>query len=136
MVEQEVLTEEEIMTRHDRGGTAKDFFEHYDLGTIMGAENDIVYQLIQDVREEPDPPTDSIFDNIYPPFPDVQEPIAGERTTNITYGGAIQAALSHIIADKGGVLWGEDVANLGGVMQATAGLAARHPERVLGFSSQ
>ena len=29
--------------------------------------------------EEPDPPTDSIFDNIYPPFPDVQEPIAGEQ---------------------------------------------------------
>ena len=131
LVEQEVLTKEEIMMRHERGGTAKDFFEHYDLGTIMGEENDIVYQLIQEVREEPDPPTDSIFDHIYPPFPEVQEPIAGERTTNITYGGAIRAALNHIIADKGGVLWGEDVANLGGVMQATAGLAARHPERVL-----
>ena len=40
--------------------------------------------------------------------------------------------LSIALIDRhGGVLWGQDVARLGGVMQATAGLKDRYPDRVL-----
>jgi 2-oxoisovalerate dehydrogenase E1 component len=75
------------------------------------------------------PADDSITENIYPPFPEVEEHPA-EGTTNITYAGAIRAALAHIVDKKGGVIWGQDIARLGGVMQATAGLQKRFPDRV------
>ena len=67
-----------------------------------------------------------IFDNIYPPFPDVQ-PIAGERSTNITYGGGHPAALSHIISR--GVLWGE-VLPIWVVPASNSGTSSTSSERV------
>jgi pyruvate/2-oxoglutarate/acetoin dehydrogenase E1 component len=70
-----------------------------------------------------------VSDHIYAPFPEVTEaPSAGQ--TNITYGGAIRAAMDHILSSRPGAIWGQDVARLGGVMQATAGLQGKHPGRI------
>ena len=130
LVAQGVLTQDEILTRLE-GQSGQDFFVHHSLGTIMGAEDVQVRALIEQVRAEPDPPTDSIEEHIYAPFPEVSEPAAPARETNITYGGAIRAAISNIIGRHGGVMWGQDVAELGGVMQASAGVLKAHPEHII-----
>ena len=129
LVEMGVLKEEDILSRHDRG-TTKDFFDHHDLGTVMDQCNEEIKQLITRIRKEPDPDPASIFDHIHAPFPQVQEATPSGPKTAITYGGAIRAAIDNIISHHNGAVWGQDIAKLGGVMQATAGLAAKHPERI------
>lgn len=129
LVKRGVLTEEECLKRLE-GQSGQDFFVHHDLGTIMGGVDEEVREALDRVRAEPDPSTDTIEDHIYPPFPEVTEPAPTGRQTNITYGGAIRAALSNIIEHHNGVMWGQDVAKLGGVMQASAGVLSRHPERI------
>ncbi len=128
LVQQGVLDKDQVLRRIQ--GSGRDFFAHHDLGAVMKDEDDTVKVLIDKVREEPDPPPDSILEHIRAPFPDVTE-TPGQGTTNITYGGAIRAALDHIISNHGGVIWGQDVGRLGGVMQATAGLKAKHPDRII-----
>ena len=127
LVEMGVLEDGDQMERVE--GEGRDFFAHHQLGRVMGQEDESIRALFESVRAEPDPPLDSIYENIRPPLPEVTE-VAVAGQTNITYGGAIRAALDHIIADKGGVMWGQDVAKLGGVMQASAGLLAKHPGKV------
>ena len=128
LVERGVLEEKEVLRRIQAQG--RDFFAHHDLGTIGREQEELVRSLFARVREEPDPPADSILSHIHAPFPDVVES-PGEGSTNITYAGAIRAALAHIIGEKGGAMWGQDVARLGGVMQATAGIAARFPGKII-----
>lgn len=128
LVEMGVLTEDQILKRNP--GSGRDFFAHHLLGEIGTAQDELLRSLLAKVKDEPEPPIESITENIYAPFPEVVE-TPGEGTTNITYAGAIRAALSHIIEDQGGVMWGQDVAKLGGVMQASAGLLARHPGKVV-----
>ena len=123
-----VLKTDEIVKRIK--GSGQDYFKHHDLGTIMGEENDYLVELEATVRSEPEPPASSIHDHIRAPFPTVVETPTVDRVTNITYGGAIRAALDNIIANHGGVMWGQDVAKLGGVMQASAGLLSKHPDRI------
>lgn len=64
------------------------------------------------------------------PFPEVEER-PGEGTTNITYAGAIRAALHQIIDEQNGAIWGQDVGRLGGVMQATAGIKGARADRII-----
>ncbi|WP_428268619.1 alpha-ketoacid dehydrogenase subunit alpha/beta [Haliangium sp.] len=128
LVERGHLDQEDVLKRID--GEGRDFFSHHELGRIMEAEARALQALIGEIRDEPDPPVSSITENIYPPFPEVVER-SGPGQTAITYAGAIRAAIGHIIERRGGVLWGQDVARLGGVMTATAGLARRFPERVI-----
>ena len=73
LVDRGVLNDTDIMKRHDRGQT-KDFFDHHDFGTILTEINEELRALIEMVRAEPDPPVDSIHENIMAPFPDVSEP--------------------------------------------------------------
>lgn len=128
LVEMGVLQEEDIVKRIK--GEGRDYFAHHDPGTVMSAQIEDMKKLIEQVRDEPEPAPESMFEHIYPPFPEVQEAEV-EGQTVITYAGAIRAAASNIISNHGGVLWGEDVARLGGVMTATAGLQARHPDRII-----
>jgi len=111
-------------------GQGRDFFAHHELGRIMAAEDAEMQRIFAEVRAEADPPTDSVLERIHAPFPEVVEH-PGQGTTNITYAGAIRAALDHILSRRGGVMWGQDIARLGGVMQASAGLLARHPGKVI-----
>ncbi len=128
LVELGHLEESEILKRVP--GEGRDFFAHHEPGSIMQVEIDMVKQTIDQVRAEPDPPVDSVLDHIYRPFPAVEEKW-GEGQTVITYAGAIRAAVDNIVTNHGGLLWGQDVGDLGGVMTATAGLKAKHPDRIL-----
>lgn len=130
----EALAERGLLGDEDRlqriSGSGRDFFSHHEPGKVMAEEIDFVRQIIEQVRSEPEPPAESIFENIYPPFPEVGER-PGEGRTQITYAGAIRAAIDNIVSLKNGVLWGQDVGRLGGVMTATAGLKAKHPDRII-----
>lgn len=128
LVERGLLHEDDVIQRVEAQG--RDFFAHHALGRVMDQEARDVQAIIDQVRAEPDPPLSSVETRIYPPFPDVRETPAPGRTS-ITYAGAIRSALSHIIERHGGVVWGEDVARLGGVMTATAGLKRAHPDRII-----
>ncbi len=112
-------------------GEGRDFFAHHELGTIMAAEDAEVRRILDQVRAEPEPPPESVMENIRAPFPDLPESNPGPGTTNISYAGAIRAAIRNIIAGHNGVVWGQDVGRLGGVMTATAGLQKLFPDRVL-----
>ena len=129
LVESGLLTGADVLTRTE--GQGRDFFAHHALGRIMDEESKSVQRLIDQVRAEPDPPAASLEENIYPPFPTARETTPGPGRTAISYAGAIRSALHHLIERKGGVVWGQDVARLGGVMTATAGLKHAHPDRVL-----
>jgi len=129
LVAKGILEEADILRRIE--GTGRDFFAHHDLGRIMGHQNEEVTVLFAEVRAEPDPPPDSILEHIHPPFPEVTEPPPAEGQTNITYAAAIRSALDHLLENCGGVIVGQDVGGLGGVMQATAGLHRRHESRVI-----
>lgn len=129
LVDLEVLEEGEVLKRLE-GQSGQDFFVHHELGAIMAEADRQVREGLDTVRAEADPEPESIQENIYPPFPEVSEPAPTGRQTNITYGGAIRAAISNIIEHHNGVMWGQDVAKLGGVMQASAGVLQRHPERI------
>lgn len=128
LVERGVLEPEDIVRRKE--GEGRDYFAHHEPGRIMEQQIEEIRSIIRQVRDEPDPKPEEIDKHVYAPFPEVtEEPTSG--TTQVTYAGAIRGALDHIIRDHGGVVWGEDVARLGGVMTATAGLASRHPGRII-----
>ena len=128
LVEKGVLEEADTLRR--KQGEGRDFFAHHEAGRIMEEEIDNIRSIISQVRGEAEPDPESIFEHIYAPFPNVEETVA-EGRTNITYAGAIRSALDHIIRDHNGVVVGQDVGRLGGVMTATAGLQAKHPDRVI-----
>jgi 2-oxoisovalerate dehydrogenase E1 component len=129
LVERGVLDEADVLKRIE--GTGRDFFAHHDMGRVMGREDEDVKAIFDSVRAEPEPPLDSVMEHIRPPLPQVTEPPTGEGTTNVTYGGAIRSALDHILENHNGLILGQDVGRLGGVMQATAGLKNRYPTRVI-----
>jgi len=129
LVEKGILAEGDVLRRVE--GKGRDFFAHHDLGRIMAEEDAEARALLEQVRKEPEPPPESIFEHIHAPFPTLAETPPGEGTTHVTYAGAVRSALDKLIARKNGLLLGQDVAKLGGVMQASAGLLARHPDRVV-----
>ncbi len=129
LVDRGVLEEGDIVTRRT-GTSGRDYFTHHDLGEIMQAETNRIGAMLEGIRGEPDPDPARLDDFVYPAFPTVREPSHVGQTC-VSYAGAVRAALDHIIEHRGGVVWGQDVARLGGVMTATAGLAARHPGRVI-----
>lgn len=115
-------------------GEGRDFFAHHDLGNIMGRQDEDLKAIIDQVRAEADPPPESVFEFVRKPYAVVPEPVADAATapqTNITYAGAIRAALANIIQHHGGALWGQDVGRLGGVMTATAGLKKKFPDKII-----
>ena len=130
----EKLEERRLLKKADRlqriQGEGRDFFSHHEPGTIMAEEIELVRQIIAQVRTEPEPPSDSINEYIYPPFPEVRE-TPGTGQTNISYAGAVRAAIANICQNYNGVLWGQDVGKLGGVMTATAGLQKKFPDRII-----
>ena len=129
LVKQGLLKAEDVMTREP--GEGRDFFAHHVLGRVMEAENEKVRAWIDQVRDEPHPDPASIHEHTYAPFPDHAETSPGEGTTGVSYAGAIRSALDKLITRHNGVICGQDVGRLGGVMTATAGLKSRHPDRVI-----
>jgi 2-oxoisovalerate dehydrogenase E1 component len=129
LVERDLLGERDVLKRIK--GEGRDFFAHHDLGNVMSRQDEEVRSLVDQVRAEADPPPESVFEHIRAPFSDVAESATGVGQTNISYAGAIRAALKHIITLHNGALWGQDVGRLGGVMTATAGLKKLFPDRII-----
>ncbi len=132
LVKAGLLSDRDVLKRVK--GEGRDFFAHHDLGNIMGRQDEELKAILDQVRAEADPPPESVMENIRKPYPSCAEPVADAATapqTNITYAGAIRAALQNILTNHGGALWGQDVGRLGGVMTATAGLKKRFPDRVI-----
>jgi 2-oxoisovalerate dehydrogenase E1 component len=129
LVERGVLAPEDVMRRVPAQG--RDFFAHHELGRIMSEEDEQIRGMLTSIRDEPHPDPSTIFDHIRPPFPDVTETAPGVGTTNVSYSGALRSAIDKLITRRNAMMCGQDVGRLGGVMQASAGLKARHPNRVV-----
>ncbi len=129
LVEKGILKKDEILERIE--GEGRDFFAHHELGSIMSEENEQIRQMLDQVRSEPHPDPETLFDHTYAPFPTQPETDPGPGSTAVTYAGAIRSALDKLIDRQNGLIVGQDVGKLGGVMTATAGLQKRHPERVI-----
>lgn len=129
LVQRGVLREEERLVR--RIGQGREFFAHHVLGEIMAEEDENIRRIIEQVRAEPEPDPAKLAEHIYPPFPTRAETQPGPGQTQVTYAGAIRAALDKLMVRQGGQAIGQDIGRLGGVMTATAGLKARHPQSVV-----
>ncbi len=128
LVAKGMLTQRDVLTRTK--GEGRDFFAHHELGNVMGRQDEEVRAILDQVRGEADPPPESVMENIRKPFAEFAEP-PQSGATNITYAGAIRAAINNILRDMPSALWGQDVGRLGGVMTATAGLKKRYPDRII-----
>ena len=125
-----ILTEAQICKRIEGSGT--DYFNHHELGEVMKAEDDRVCQILEETWAEPESDPETIYQHIYPAFPEVEESQPGEGQTVIPYNAAIRAAHMRIFEERPTVAaWGQDTGALGGVFQATAGLKKRFDDRVL-----
>lgn len=129
LVARGLLTEADVLKRVP--GTGRDFFAHHQLGAVMAAEDEAIRGWIDQVKGEPHPDPATVHDHTYGPFPDAPETTPGPGTTNVTYAGAIRSALAKLIERKHGLVLGQDVGRLGGVMTATAGLKARFPGHIV-----
>lgn len=130
LVDRGIVAESDTMRRIE-SGKGRDFFAHHELGGIMGEEDAKTRVLIDQIREEPHPDPSTIFEHVYAPFPEHEETPPGEGQTNVTYAGAIRSALDKLISRKNGMIVGQDVGRLGGVMTATAGLKAKYPDHIV-----
>lgn len=129
LVERGLLEQADVLKRVPAEG--RDFFAHHELGRVMAEEDVEVRKTLAQVRGEPDPDPSTVLEHTYAPFPDRAETAPGEGQTIVSYAGAIRSALDKLIARKGGYMLGQDVGRLGGVMQASAGLKARYPDKVV-----
>jgi 2-oxoisovalerate dehydrogenase E1 component len=130
LVEAGILTPEEIVRRNgiEEG---KDYYRRHELGTVAKAADDYVLETMRIAGDEPEPEPESIWAHIRDPYPVAVEPPTTGRPTVISLNGAIRAALRDILEEKPlSWIYGQDVAERGGVMQATMGLWQRFPERV------
>ncbi|MCB9663852.1 MAG: hypothetical protein H6732_07050 [Alphaproteobacteria bacterium] len=129
LVEQGVFGAEDVLSRRET--TGRDFFAHHVLGRVMEEEDAAVRVVLDQVRAEPEPDTTRVGEFAYPDFPAIPETAPGEGDTQVSYAGAIRAALHKLIERHGGHALGQDIGSLGGVMTATAGLKALHPDDVV-----
>lgn len=130
LVEQGVLDAGDQMTRIETG-SGKDFFAHHELGSVMKDEDVAIASMIDQIRGEPHPDPSTVEDFIRAPFPELAESAPGPGTTNVSYAGAIRSAMDKLISRRNGFILGQDVGRLGGVMTATAGLKAKHPNHIV-----
>ena len=131
LVERGVLAPEDICTRIE--GDGADYFAWHDLGRVMSEEDATVARWMAEVEAEPEPAPSDIHTFVRPPFPEASDPadLVERARTNVTYAGALRAAMRDVFEAGPTAIWGQDVGNLGGVMQATAGLKALHPDAVI-----
>lgn len=129
LVEAGVLESDEIIRRIE--GVGADWYKRHELGRVGQAADAYVVETMEIAEREPEPTYDTIFEHIRAPFPAcVEAPSVGEPTI-ISLNGAIRAAMRDILeANSLTWIYGQDVAERGGVMQATKGLWERFPDQV------
>ena len=130
LVKQGVLEADDAMVRIETG-SGKDFFAHHELGSIMREEDESIAAMIEMIRGEAHPDPATVMDHLHAPYPEVEETAPGPGTTNVSYAGAIRSAIDKLVSRKNGLVLGQDVGRLGGVMTATAGLKAKHPNKIV-----
>ena len=130
LVEAGLYGNDEVMRRIETG-SGRDFFAHHELGTVMTERDDRIRAYIDQIRDEPHPDPATLFEHIYAPFPAGPETPPGEGTTNISYAAAIRSALDKLIERRNGMVLGQDVGKLGGVMTATKGLKDKHGDHIV-----
>ena len=129
LVEAGLLEPDDIIRRVE--GVGADWYKRHELGRIGKAADDYVVETMQIAEGEPEPTYATIFEHIRAPYPEgVEAPSVGQ-TTVISLNGAIRAAMRDIL-ESNPLTWiyGQDVAERGGVMQATKGLWERFPGQV------
>ena len=130
LVEQGILQPEEIVRRNGVE-SGRDYYVRHELGTIAKEADDYVVQTMEIAASEPEPTPESVTEHIYDDYPAVSEPDPEGRQTVISLNGAIRAAMRDILeGNEMSWIYGQDVAERGGVMQATMGLHQRFPDRV------
>lgn len=130
LVDQKILEAEDIIRRN--GVTeGRSYYARHELGRVGKEADDYVVWTMDTAMAEPEPTYESISEHIRDPFPEATEPALEGRNTVISLNGAIRAALRDIL-DENPMSWiyGQDVGERGGVMQATAGLISRFPDQV------
>lgn len=128
LVQRGALRDEDRLVRTP--GQGREFFAHHTLGAVMAEEDEKIRQIIDQVRSEPEPDPARLGEHVYAPFPAIPETAPGPGQTQVSYAGALRSALDKLITRKNGHAIGQDIGRLGGVMTATAGLKALHPEAV------
>ncbi|PRQ04108.1 2-oxoisovalerate dehydrogenase subunit beta [Enhygromyxa salina] len=129
LVEQGILAPDDIITRNEE--SRGDYYKRHDFGRVGKAADDYIVETMRVAEDEPEPTPESVWDHIYDPYPEAVEPASVGRQTVISLNGAIRAAMRDIL-DHNPMTWlyGQDVAERGGVMQATKGLWERFPDQV------
>ena len=126
LVEEGLATEDEIVRRLPDAPQKGWFHRNHAIGTIMAEADARINEIATRVLAEPLPDPETLSLHLRRPFPSVTEP-AHDGTTKVPYALAIRTALDRNLAGGKAVVWGQDVARLGGVMSCTRGLASRHP---------
>jgi 2-oxoisovalerate dehydrogenase E1 component len=103
------------------------FHSNHDVGRVMAEADARINAMATAVLAEPLPEASTLDLHVMRPLPKVEEPKA-EGQTRVPYALAIRTALDRNLAKGNAVLWGQDVARLGGVMSCTRGLATRYPK--------
>ena len=129
LVEQGILEPEDIVRRNDE--TRGDYYKRNVLGRIAKAADDHILETMAIAEAEVEPTAESVYEHIYDPYPEAEEPAAIGHQTVISLNGAIRAAMRDILEENPMTwIYGQDVAARGGVMQATKGLWERFPDQV------
>ena len=129
LVEQGILEPDDIIRRNDE--TRGDYYKRHDFGRIGKQADDYILETMRIAASEPEPTEASVTEHIYDPYPESVEPPTVGRDTVISLNGAIRAAMRDILEDNPMTwIYGQDVGERGGVMQATKGLWERFPEQV------
>lgn len=130
LVEAGVLSADEIVRRNAET-EGRDYFKRHDLGTLGTQAKADIDQAFDQAMSEPEPTYESTNLHIRPEYPEVSEPELEGRPTVISLNGAIRAAMRDILsANPMTWIYGQDVAERGGVMQATMGLWKAFPQQV------
>ena len=129
LVERGILEPEDIVRRNDE--TRGDYYKRHSLGRVGKHTDDYIVETMRVSLSEPEPTPESVYDHIREPYPEAVEAPTVGRETVISLNGAIRAAMRDILeANPMTWIYGQDVAERGGVMQATKGLWERFPEQV------
>ncbi|TPV96798.1 MAG: hypothetical protein B7733_02635 [Myxococcales bacterium FL481] len=130
LVDAGVLQAHEIVRRNERTD-GRDYFKRHDLGALGEQALAYVDQIVEQTLSEPEPTYESALRFTRADYPSVDEPEPQGRPTVISLNGAIRAAMRDILTDNPMTwIYGQDVAERGGVMQATMGLWKAFPTQV------
>lgn len=128
LVAKGLLPESDVVRRLPDAQNKGWFHRNHDVGRLMAEADARVNEIATKVIDEPLPGPETMWLHVRRPFPEVTEPKATGQT-KVPYALAIRSALDKNLSNGRNVLWGQDVARLGGVMSCTRGLATKYPRQ-------